>query len=40
MLVVSYVALVHKVMYTTNAIEAFHCRLRWVIKTKGSLLYS
>ena len=32
----NYTALIRKVMYTTNAIEAFHRQLRRVTKTKGS----
>ena len=36
MLMFNYSALVRKVMYTTNAIEAFHRQLRRVTKTKGS----
>jgi len=32
----NYSAMIRKVMYTTNAIEAFHRQLRRVTKTKGS----
>ena len=32
----NYTPMIRKVMYTTNAIEAFHRQLRKVTKTKGS----
>ena len=35
-LMFNYTPLIRKVMYTTNAIEAFHRQLRRVTKTKGS----
>jgi len=35
-LMFNYTPMIRKVMYTTNAIEAFHRQLRRVTKTKGS----